>query len=135
MQARTKDVTAALLSEGTIGNDITKFRNACLSNPLVSSCNIEVKSIHGARAPDRKLDVGINAAIDLKTRVLMRLKIDVTGQGRLDPEQRLVTITDLTVNNDKMGLVGGALSLLGFGVGKTLKITRKDVTILEREIA
>jgi hypothetical protein len=134
MQSRAKDVTAAILNEGTIGNDITKFRNACLSNPLVSSCDIEVRSIQGARAPDRKLDLGIDAAIDVKTRLLMRLKIDVTGQGRLDPEQRVVTITGLKVNNDMKGLVGGVLGMLGFGVGKTVKMARKDINILEREI-
>ncbi|MDX2158396.1 MAG: hypothetical protein SFW09_18005 [Hyphomicrobiaceae bacterium] len=134
MTGSDKDVTAVLLREGTIGNDIAKFQQACLSNPLVSGCMVDVRRIEGRRTGEKALEVGLNAAIDLKTRMLLRLKIDVTGAGKLDTQERRVEITKLTVNNDVKGLIGGILGLLGYGVGKTVKVARRDVAILEREL-
>lgn len=130
-----KDITSAMLTDATLGDDIAKFKERCLANPLVRDCEVTINRVNGRRREDTGFDVEISAEMTVQTKMMVKVRIAGTGVGAINRESRELVVKKVTIDNDMGGLLTKLLSISGYVEGARIRVAKKDIAVLDRELA
>lgn len=128
------DVTEVMLRESTLPQDIAAFRQRCLKNPLVKTCDVEITRVLARPLGGRMYEMRIEGSLALKTNVLVSIALKGGGGGALDAGTRQLEIKDITFEKDSTGVVSRVLQMSGYAVGRKIRVAKKDISVLERVI-
>jgi hypothetical protein len=128
------DVTEALLSEGTFGRDIEKFKQRCLAYSMVKSCDVGLDMITAEPAADGHYRLRASGHLAIETRLLLKVKMDAAGEGVLDPQSRRVEIERVTIARDFQGMFRNLLAMAGLGAGRAVNMARKDIEVIRSRV-
>lgn len=129
-----KDITNAMLNDATIGSDVEKFKQRCLANPLVRDCDITIDAIRGKRREGDNFDLDIAAHLVIKTKMMVSMRISGTGSGTVDADARQMTVHNVAIDQDIGGVLTKILSMAGYVEGARIRVAKKDIEVLRREL-
>ena len=130
-----RDITEPMMTQSTIPDDIRQFRERCRQFPFVKDADVKFTRIVARRTEDGRYRLEGTGSLRIETKVLMKLNLSASGYGFLDPERRVLLVQEVRVGNDFQGVFSKLLQLTGVAAGKEIKVAKRDVELIVRELA
>ncbi|MEZ5817824.1 MAG: hypothetical protein R3D44_12150 [Hyphomicrobiaceae bacterium] len=129
-----RDMTQAIMTGTRLPQDLENLKAKARTYPMVKDLAVDIAAIRGEPVGPESYRLELSGAIAVATKLLLRPRFDVVGEGVLDAGTRRLRVSSVRVTNDPTGLLNKLAGWVGLGVGQEVGINDEAIGVIRSEL-
>ena len=130
-----RDVTQAIMTRTRLPKDIAAISEKARTYPLVKDVGVDLAAIRGEQLAGDSYRLEISGAVAVATKLFLRPRFDVVGEGVLDAGTKRLRVKSVRVTNDPTGLLSKVIGWVGLAEGQEVGLNDEAIGVIRSELA